>query len=212
MTVNGSDSEQVIADGTGGGKPAGPKKTRRALSVLSSVLVFTIAILLVITSAIFAFSNDPKKSYFGYRFYNVLTASMTPSADSPPGGFNACSMIFVKLIDPADVQVGDIVTFATDTGGSNYLTHRVREIKTEMDGEDGLWFITRGDANSADDPPIPSDRLIGKKVFSIPKLGGILQLMRENPIMTIIFFVAAFGFVILLRSVLSKPKTGRMPG
>jgi signal peptidase I len=212
VTDKDSDLNRIVEGGADSATPTGGRPPRRGLSILGNVLVFTICIALVVTAAIFAFSNNPKKSYFGYRFYNVLTESMTPSAGSPPGGFTAGSMIFVKLIDPEDIQVGDIVTFATDDTGGSYLTHRVREIKTEMDGEDGLWFITRGDANPSDDPPIPANMVIGKKVFSIPKLGAILQVVRDNPIMSLIFFAAAGGFVLVLRYFFSKPKEKRAPG
>jgi signal peptidase I len=179
---------------------------RQTAGTLWNILIFTFCILLVVSSAIFAFSSDPQKSFLGYRLHNVLTGSMTPGADSQPGGFSAGDMIVVKRCEPASIAVGDIITFTTDPAGGAYLTHRVREIKTELDGTPGLWFITRGDANNADDPPIPADMAIGKKVFSIPKLGAFLQRTRENLLPSAVFIIALFGFIIALHYCFAKPK------
>jgi signal peptidase I len=177
--------------------------------VVGNTIVLTFCLLLVVGSLLFALNQDPKKSLFGYRFYNVLTGSMTPGPDSPPGGFSAGDMIFVKLGDPATIKVGDIVTYATDQSGSASLTHRVVDIKTEMDGQPGLWFITRGDTNNADDPPVSADRIIGTKVFSIPKLGAMLQQVRNNPIPYAVFAVAALCLVFVLHGIFSASKKKR---
>jgi signal peptidase I len=159
----------------------------------------------------FALSNDPNKSFFGYRFYNVLTKSMTPQPDGPSGGFLAGDMIFVKMSEPQSIEVGDIVTFATDPSGSAYLTHRVVDIKTELDGQPGLWFITRGDANNAEDPPVAADRIIGKKVFSLPKAGALIQQVRDNPVPSLVFLAAAFGFIIALQYHFGKKTRNKTP-
>jgi signal peptidase I len=173
------------------------------------VAVIAFCVLLVTGSALFAFDQDPQKSLFGYRFYNVLTGSMTPGPSSPPGGFSAGDMIFVKLKDPETIGVGDIITYATDSAGSSYLTHRVVDIKTEINGEQGLWFITRGDVNKVDDPPVSATKVIGTKVFSIPMLGAILQQIRNNPIPFIVFATSALGLILVLRACFSKAKAKR---
>ncbi|MDR0356818.1 MAG: signal peptidase I [Clostridiales Family XIII bacterium] len=182
------------------------RPTRRAARILCNGLLIAFCVALVASSAVFAFSKDPKKSVFGYRFYNVLTNSMTPKADSPPGGFLAGDLVIVKMCDPRLIETGDIITFAADENGNAFLTHRVAEIKTEAEGKKGLWFVTRGDANNADDPPVPSDRVVGKKVLTVPKLGFAIQQTRENPIPVAIFIVSAFGFIIALRYCFSIPK------
>jgi signal peptidase I len=183
-----------------------PSPGKRLASTLGTLVVVALCVLLVTGAAIFAFNPDPQKSLFGYRFYNVLTGSMTPSPSSPPGGFSAGDMIFVKLGDPAAINVGDIITYTTGESGSAYLTHRVVDIKTEMDGQPGLWFITRGDTNNVDDLPVTADRVIGVKVFSVPMLGAIFQSLRDNPFPLTIFLVATLGFIFVVRAILSRSK------
>jgi signal peptidase I len=181
-------------------------------SILATVAIVVFCILLVVGSLLFALNQDPRKSLFGYRFYTVLTGSMTPGTSNLSGGFSAGDMIFVKMNDPATIKTGDIITYTTDPDGSAYLTHRVVDIKTEVDGQPGLWFITRGDTNRVDDPPVSADRVIGVKVFSIPMLGAILQQIRSNPIPLIVFIVAALGLIFALRAYFSKSKTTQKPG
>jgi signal peptidase I len=181
-------------------------------SALGTVAIVAFCVFLVVGSLLFALNQDPRKSLFGYRFYTVLTGSMTPGASNLPGGFSAGDMIFVKMNDPATIKTGDIITYTTDPDGSAYLTHRVVDIKTEVDGQPGLWFITRGDTNRVDDPPVSANRVIGTKVFSIPMLGAILQQIRSNPIPFVVFIAAALGLTFALRAYFSKSKAKQNPG
>lgn len=181
------------------------KKTNRFLKIITNIVFYTLCLVLIVGSTIFAFSNDPQKSYFGYRFYNVLSDSMTPNEESPPGGFYAGDIIIVKMCEPEDVKVGDIITFVPGRDSRAYLTHRVVNIKTQLNNDEGLFFVTRGDANNADDPPIAADMVIGKKVLSIPKVGGVLQFIRNNFILSIVFVVSTFAFIMVLRYYFRKP-------
>lgn len=69
---------------------------------------------------------------------------------------------------PADsVQVGDMIRFREE---GVYVIHRV--IQVTHDGDD-LVFTAQGDANNTPDPPVPADRLEGKVILVVPKLGWI---------------------------------------
>lgn len=178
----------------------GTKRHKNGIGqILANVLVYGFCIVLLVSSALFALSNDPSKSYFGYRFYNVLTNSMSPQGDGQPGGFRKGDLILVQLVDPNTIQVGDIVTYMTNKDASSYLTHRVVEVKSELNGEDGLYFVTRGDTNNVDDPPISSAMVVGKKVLTIPKVGYIIAFIREHFVLAIIACVAAFALIVTLR-------------
>ena len=181
-----------------------PRSTlSKVMSIVLNTLFYLIIIGLVGGSTLFAFSNDPQKSYFGFRFYNVLTNSMNGDR---PDGFAAGSVIVVKLTDPSEIQKDDIITFVPGSDARSYLTHRVVEVKTELNGMQGLYFVTRGDTNNADDPPISGKMVVGKKVFSIPFVGSALKFVRENFILTVVFMVATFGFILVLRYYFAKPK------
>jgi len=191
-------------------RPVTPFK--RAMRFISNIAFFAACIALVAGSIMFNASSDPHKSYLGYRPYNVITQSMTPKSDgsSPPGGFRQGDLIVIKMCKPEDIQVGDIITFNPSSGDSEntlYLTHRVIEVLSELGGKEGTFFITKGDANNSADPPISGEMLIGKKVFSIPKAGSLLQSIRERPTWTISTVVCLFGLIIALRWFFAIPKS-----
>lgn len=186
-------------------------RTRKILNIVSGLVFALVCISLVVGSILFVSSNDPDKSYFGYRIYNVVTTSMTPKSDgsSPSGGFAKGAVIIVKLSNPEDIEVGDIITFNPTSGEENsmvYLTHRVVEIKDELDGNPGIYFVTQGDANDSTDPPISGSMMIGKKVFHIPYVGSALQWVRENFILVMIILASFFMSIIMLRWYFAKPK------
>ena len=175
-----------------------------------NALFYLIVIAILAGSAIFAFSNDPQKSYFGYRLYTVKTPSMTPREDgsSPPGGFRAGDSILVRVTnDPSTIQVGDIVTFVPGRDPDVYLTHRVVQRLDRLNDDEGLFFVTRGDANDADDSPIKAEAIVGTVVFSIPAVGGFLQFVRTNLALSIMIIGSAMALIILLRMYFKLPKS-----
>jgi signal peptidase I len=119
-------------------------------------------------------------------------------------------MIFVQMVnDPKEIKVNDIITFNPSVKAEDanlFLTHRVVDIITELRGKQGLWFVTKGDFNPSEDPPIPADMLIGKKVFHVPKVGAFLQIVRDNFVLAIITIVCLFATVIMFKWYLAKPK------
>jgi len=181
----------------------------KILEITGEICFWLLCLSLVGGSILFSFSNDTRKSYFGYRFYAVLTNSMSPKegTDDPPGGFSKGDMIIIKIVDdPAEIKPGDIITFnpnPRDTESRTFLTHRVIEVKTDVDGLEGTYFITRGDRNNSNDPPISSKMLIGKKVAVIPKAGNVLQFIRDNFVISIVIIICFFGSIILFRWYLS---------
>ena len=48
----------------------------RVLSIVQTVFMYALAAAIIIAAILFAASNSPNNSFFGYRFYTVLTPSM----------------------------------------------------------------------------------------------------------------------------------------
>ncbi|MCL2298951.1 MAG: signal peptidase I, partial [Firmicutes bacterium] len=186
-------------------------KARKTLKLVQNTLFWAVCILLVAGSVLFAVSKDPRKNYLGYRIYSVKTESMTPKADgsSPPGGFRRGDLIIVKMCGPSSIKVNDIITFNPSTKEEDnqlFLTHRVVDVKTELAGKPGTYFVTKGDFNNSEDPPISAEMLIGKKVFSIPKVGSFLQKVRENFTLSIITILCFFACIFMFKWYFSSPK------
>jgi signal peptidase len=167
------------------------KKKNKAINIVLNILTYAFIIALIVGSTMFAFSNNTDKHIFGYRFYHVLTPSMSPT-------FNEGDMIFIKIVDdPATVKKDDIVTFQPSPRSTSFLTHRVVEL-LPADDKNPARMITQGDANNAKDPPVRLDAVIGIHVFTVPYMGGIIDFMRNN----LLLMGICFGATLLLISVL----------
>jgi len=80
-------------------------------------------------------------SRMGYQAFLMTTGSMRPAID--PG-----DLVIVRSVDPADIRVGDAITFREPVGSHQLVTHRVTAITQSSDGP---VFRTRGDANRVAD-------------------------------------------------------------
>lgn len=105
----------------------------------------------------------------GLTPYVVLSGSMEPT-------YHVGALIYVEDVDPAEIQVGDPITFVLDED-LNVATHRVIAIS-----EDGEHFTTQGDANDAPDgTPVYYKNLVGRPVFTIPYLGYFSHWISQPP-------------------------------
>ncbi|WP_430607286.1 signal peptidase I [Enterococcus sp. AZ170] len=170
-------------------------------SFLSNLVFYGLTIGIISMAVMFSFSSKSTASIFGYRFYTVLTNSMVPQENGPKGGFYAGDIVIVKLTDGKKVKKNDIVTFAVGDG-SRYLTHRMVEYKNELNGEKGDYLVTKGDANKSNDPPISADRVLGKVVFAVPKVGSIIEFAREEFWACLVCILSLYGFFLVLKSYL----------
>jgi len=167
------------------------KKSKANRGLFFLVLLFVaFCIFTLSASFLFVTAKNSQKAFMGYRIYAVLSSSMEPQPGGPSGGFKSGDMIIVKAEKPENIIVGDIITFST--GSDAFITHRVVEIRDGFNERKGIFFITKGDANEIEDPPVPFERLVGKKVAAIPRLGQLLILLRMRPLVTIIFLLFSF--------------------
>ena len=138
------------------------RRNRQKKSPVAAVCSVLGTLLLIIIVATYLPITIPRA--FGYEIYTVISGSMEPAI--PTG-----SLVYVKYIQPEEIQTEDVIAFyGTDADGS-IVTHRVVSNSAAMGN-----FITKGDANSDNDMnPIPYANYIGKVQLSVPKLGGIFQ-------------------------------------
>lgn len=188
------------------------KKTtnRKIFMFIYNLFFYTLTIGILLSSLMFAFSEKSDAAIFGYRFYQVLTDSMAPQPDSPSRGFYAGDIVLVKMTDGTQVKEGDIVTFQVGEG-DRYLTHRMVERLDELNGQEGDYIVTKGDANKSKDPPISADRVRGKVTFVIPKMGSILNFVQENLWLCIVCVLSTFGFFLVLKAYFLQPEPVRRP-
>jgi len=81
-------------------------------------------------------------------------------------------VVMVRTVPAQSVAVGDIIRYRKE--GVDVI-HRVVAIKNEG----GLQFVTKGDANNAEDTPVPAEALRGKVVLVVPKIGWVSIWARQ---------------------------------
>lgn len=161
----------------------------KILKIIGNILfwlLFGIVILSLIAFIIGTqFKQDNDVSFFGFRWYQILTDSMSPEIRSG-------DIVIVRMTK--DINEGDIITFNPVKGKKNtYLTHRVAE-KYRLNDE--TLYKTKGDANKHSDiSPVSADQIIGKVVFKIPYLGNVITFVKQNLLLSI---ATAMSFILLI--------------
>ncbi len=163
-------------------------KIWNAITTLLVVFVMLMAVLLVGVRLI------------GLTPYAVLSGSMEPT-------YHVGSLIYVKDTDPADIEIGDPITFVVNED-LLVATHRVvdKEVfltteKPVLDEneqpvldengdplmeevpleEPSYYFQTKGDANAeVDGSPVYYKNVVGVPVFSIPLLGYLSSWLQTR--------------------------------
>ena len=125
----------------------------------------------------------------GYRAVTLSGGSMEPALDNG-------SMLIAREVEPADLTVGDVITFRYP-GSETAITHRIVAIEEGKDGRP--VFTTKGDSNKTpDESSVTFDS--GKPyrlVFSIPHAGQLLAYLN-NPTMLILAGVVTLATLFAL--------------
>lgn len=147
---------------------------------------------IIIGAIFFAFNASPTKSVFGYRYYTVLTGSMSPT-------YNVGDIIFVQIKAPESINEGDVITFNPSRDSDAYLTHRVVEKIENYEGSGVTCFRTKGDANDSEDSfLIEGERVIGTVNFGIPYLGYVIRFIQLKWyfVVPIVIMIAVFLYLL----------------
>lgn len=157
---------------------------KKMLSIAGNILftVVLIAMVIVVGFMVKGKLDGGVPSVGPYRLYVVLSGSMSPT-------FDTGSIIGVVKAAPEVVQVGDIITFKSPEDQEKIITHRVVDVENK-NGQ--LQFITRGDANNANDQaPLPATNLIGKEQFAIPYGGYVTNFASSKKGLLVLIVIPA---------------------
>jgi signal peptidase len=91
--------------------------------------------------------------------------------DLPPG-----TLVVVRPVDPADLDVGAVVTFLPRPDDPDVVTHRI--VGQGFDAAGRPVYRTQGDANDAPDPGfVRAEQIVGQRWYSVPYLGHVTDLL-----------------------------------
>lgn len=150
-----------------------PAKIKKIWDIISTALVVIAVIFAILLVGV---------RLFGIQVFSVISGSMEP--EYPVG-----SLIYVKDVDPSEVEVNDVITYILPNDMPS--THRVIAID-----EENQLFYTKGDANKVEDgAPVHFENLIGTPIFTIPLLGYIAHYIQHPPGM---YIAIAAGAILLI--------------
>lgn len=128
-------------------------------------IVSTALVVLMVLCAVFLMGSR----LLGYQCYTVISPSMEPQ-------YSVGDLIYVKAVDPATIQPGDVITFILNED-LVVGTHRVVRVDAE-----NQHLYTKGDANEIEDQsPVHFNNVIGVPHFSIPLLGYVSNFVQHPP-------------------------------
>ena len=152
------------------------KKIWNAVSTLIVVLVVILALLLVGVRVI------------GLQVFTVLSGSMEPA-------YHTGSLIYVKDVDPFELEDGDVITFMLNE--DTVATHRIVGVVPDENDPNTIRFRTKGDANNMEDGQLVHYKnVIGTPVFTVPGLGYVANFIQKPP--GLYFAIAAAAVILLL--------------
>lgn len=171
------------------------KKAEKAKKIFTRVISVITALSFVLGLAIFISVLRANKgevpSVLGFSVMRVRTGSMEPTLRT------GC-IVVARKTDPQKLEIGDIISFySTDPDpqiNGQVETHRIVERHMLITGE--REFITKGDANSADDSyPVLHSRIIGKVVINLGVASGSVLGILQNP--KVIFFLIILPLIFI---------------
>lgn len=137
------------------------KKVWNGMTTVLVLMVAVLAVLLVGTR------------FIGLMPFTVLSGSMEPV-------YSAGDLIYVKEVDPFELEEGTIITFMLSE--DTIATHRIVEVVPDAEDDTVVRFKTKGDANESEDGGLVHYKnVVGSPIFSVPKLGYVANFIQEPP-------------------------------
>ena len=162
------------------------EKKRSVFRIIKNTLFVLILVTLVavIVTTIITRINGETPSMFGYSMFRVSTGSMAPE-------LQVGDVILIHDTDPMKLKVGDIVTYDGKEGdfAGRIVTHRV--VKAPYKDGKETYILTKGDANSLNDPKVNVKDVRGKLVVKVDILKGLYN-----------FFITPWGLLTIIALVI----------
>ena len=126
-------------------------------------------------------ATDNSVALGGYRIFTVATGSMVPV-------YEVGDILIAKEIKPEEIKVDDDLVYKGKEGSfkDKVVTHRVLSIQEE----NGTYkIITKGVANTEQDPEITQEQVYGKVIYQVKSLSFISKMISNIYVFYFLIFV-----------------------
>jgi len=146
-------------------------------------------------------ADGSPRNLLGFSAMTVLTRSM--QSEIPQN-----SLVLIRHVEPAEIQVGDDITYLLRNNST--ITHRVISIRENYENSGMLGFETQGLMNENPDSEIVlAANVIGRVIFHNLTLGRIILFIRANVLLIVILCATGIALSISLRFWLSGRNNAR---
>jgi signal peptidase len=170
----------------------------KAISVVGVIVCAFLALVLIVNVTFIVRSYiypDKIPDFLGYKPFIVLSGSMEPT-------ILAGDLIVTRAITPEQIVKDDIIAFRADQ--NTVVTHRVTDVRTE----EGLTFLTKGDANTgADAKAVGVADLEGIYFWRIAGAGRFAMFL-QTPIGMLLFVITPLCLFIVY-DIMSRNRRNR---
>lgn len=158
-------------------------KNNKILKIISNIIyiiAFLIVLLMLIVVVLQRTTNN-EVALGEYRIFVVATGSMEPK-------YQVGDVLVAKEIEPENIKVGDDIVYTGKDGSfkGKVVTHQVISIEKE---EDNFKIVTKGIANSAEDPEITQEQVMGKVIYKMKLLSVFEKAVSNNYVFFFVIFV-----------------------
>ena len=158
-------------------------KKLKLIGDIAYVLLFIIVVLMLVVVILQRASNN-SISIGGYRMFSVATGSMIPV-------YNVGDVLVAKEVKPDEIKIDDDIVYKGAKGSfkDKVVTHRVISIEKEEDNN--YKIITKGVANTEQDPEIDQTQVYGKVIYKIKSLSFLGKMMKNMYVFYFAIFIPA---------------------
>ena len=156
---------------------------QKIVHIIFKILSWALFIILLLIAIFLLYYYIANKIYVkngpGYEpkfsIYTIASGAMVPNINIYDAVIN------MRVDDPNDLKVGDVITFRSSSP-TNYnmtVTHRIKAITKDTEGN--TCYVTKGDANSIEDEVCAKYKnVIGKVIIKIPGVGHIQRFLASG--------------------------------
>lgn len=154
------------------------------LKLIKGLITFFLLIVLLVV-VLQKFTNN-KIALGNFYVFQVATGSMKPV-------YQVGDIIVVRKTDASKLEIGDDVTYLGTVGEFNNLTITHRIINKYQEGGK-YYFVTKGVANTGEDPEITEDNIYGKVIYHTFIFSFVGRLMTNTVIYYVLFVSVGVAF------------------
>ena len=156
----------------------------KAFKIITKTIKTILTIFIVILAAVIIVQrvSNNKITLGGIQIFTIVSESMVPK-------YQIGDMLIAKRVAPSELKAKDDLVYIGEVGDfkDKIVTHQIINIAQDKDGK--YEFITKGLANTEEDPVVNEDQIYGKVIYKSVILSWCSKIINNSYGFYFIIFV-----------------------